>query len=353
MFELLHLLAKGSVFGGEQAGEAAPPKKADRPPIPLSKPAEAAAPSQDADAAKTSLFDGMIDEVSADLKDVAGPQQLARFEELRHEAPTEGRSQGADSQAIDDAIAGSKEAGGSRVDQILAGARADHGKVTFNGGGFLTGQERLIDMMRDTAGNDITEKGDLQTGNGKIHNGKTSWCGIWATDIWRRAGVPVKWDLNKGTIVDEETGEALKQESVNATKQTDLAKVQPGDIITVQTLPAGPAKIPGGTPPKNLNHHAIVESTVYKMKDGEGQVTVPPDQPPEGGTIIGYNVQEGNAPQKKTGENGEESYNSIHTGFVPAKLEHLTDNVGNKAPRSSAAPRCRDRTRARGRSRPR
>src|SRR5688572_23424230 len=172
VFELLQELARGSVFGGEGAAEAVQPAKPDRPPILQPKVADAPAPAQEggaADAAESSLFDGLIDEVSEEVKEAAGPKQLERFEELRHAAPTEGRSQGADSQSIDDAIADSKGAGGSRVEQILAGARADHGHVTFNGNGFLTGQERLIDMMRDTAGSEITEKDNLGGGSGKVN----------------------------------------------------------------------------------------------------------------------------------------------------------------------------------------
>lgn len=210
----------------------------------------------------------------------------------------------------------------ARALRVLALARADIDTVQLNGAGVVTGSERLTALFRDAiatptgAGIALSNSSfGNATGEPTVSGRLISWCGIWAVDMWRRAGVDVQWKLGAGPVASD--GTTFAKKSIGLHRQADLAGVKVGDIITIETVRTSwpgmtvPASM-GRTVPKNANHHAIV-TDIVRAQDG---------------TIRGFNVVEGNAPSRHA--TGSANITAIHANFISAALiSRGQDSVGN------------------------
>ena len=214
----------------------------------------------------------------------------------------------APSQHVDDAM---NSAGPHADNKVLAGAASDMGQIRFEGEGQCTkGRERLRDVYRNAVGQDVitprTEFG--RTGQPKLYAGKdaqkqpvyreNSWCGVYATDLWKRAGVPCKWQLGTGIVDDK--GKPMPHRGVprsnDASAQEAYRAIKPGDIITINTQPAEPGKSRprDKSGPSDLNHHAIVKDRVFETGSPPRQVTCPPEKEPADGKVVGFHTYNGN-----------------------------------------------------------
>lgn len=219
-------------------------------------------------------------------------------------------------QQVEKAIEKSRANGGTQRDAIVAGAKADEGHVSLNGYGGVNGEDRLREVFTNT-GNKLYPPGQQKYENGKpILLGKdketgkpkeikTSWCGIWATDIWKRSGVDAKWTLNGPSKSD---GTPYPSVATSGNKDEKLKNVKPGDIIITNDYEKDhPNKIKTGS----TNHHAIVTETVYQVPGKSEKIDCPPNPIPENGKLVGFRTMNGNSPS------GTESPDScIRKGYV-------------------------------------
>lgn len=134
---------------------------------------------------------------------------------------------------------------------VLVLAQQHMGQVDFSihSGGKPKGLDFLIHMFDFAAGAKLTEANfrDPPTGNwiwtpwiGLPHQRK-SWCGVFAVYCYKKAGIPVRWDLGKGGPVGP-----IK---LNSFKPNFAAGIRQADIGCVATQ----------------NHHFLIESV-----DGSG-----------------------------------------------------------------------------------
>jgi hypothetical protein len=199
-------------------------------------------------------------------------------------------------QQVEKAMENSRANGGSHRDQVVAGAKADAGHVSLNGTGGVNGEDRLREVYTNT-GNQMKPRGQ------KYENGKpilptepgkekaSSWCGIWATDIWKRSGVDAKWTVGKG--ITNSAGEKYPTVATSGNKDVKLNDVKPGDVIILNDYKKDdPNKIKEGS----TNHHAIVTEKVYEVPGKSDKIDCPPNPVPENGKLVGLRTMNGNNP---------------------------------------------------------
>ncbi len=225
-------------------------------------------------------------------------------------------------QQVEKAIEESRANGGSHRDVVVAGAKADAGQVTLYGDK-VEGEPRLREIFTNT-GNQLKPKGQ------KYENGKpllpttpgnekaTSWCGIWATDIWKRSGVDCKWVVGKGPTGPD--GKTLPNVAVTGNKDPKLKDIKPGDMIVINDYKADdPKKIKVGS----TNHHAVVTETVYEVPGQSGKIMCPPNTVPENGKLVGLKTMNGNNP----GVPGEDGRNpAIREAYVDLTTEQRQED---------------------------
>lgn len=129
---------------------------------------------------------------------------------------------------------------------VLTVAQQHLGMVDFSQmvGGRPRGLDFLIEMFRFAANVNLTETNFRKGGNGAWHwkpwVGNTaqekSWCGVFAVYCYRKAGIPVRWDLGIGGPVGP-----IK---LAAFSPSFAADIKPGDIGGVATQ----------------SHHFLIES---------------------------------------------------------------------------------------------
>jgi hypothetical protein len=198
-------------------------------------------------------------------------------------------------QQVEKAMENSRANGGSHRDQVVAGAKADAGHVSLNGHG-VNGEDRLREVYTNT-GNQMKPFGQ------KYENGKpilptepgkekaSSWCGIWATDIWKRSGVDAKWTVGKG--ITDSKGNKYPTVATSGNKDPQLKNVKPGDVIILNDYKKDdPNKIKEGS----TNHHAIVTESVYEVPGKSEKIDCPPNPVPENGKLVGLRTMNGNNP---------------------------------------------------------
>jgi hypothetical protein len=219
-------------------------------------------------------------------------------------------------QQVEKAMEQTRANGGSQRDAIVAGAKADAGHVSLNGAGGVNGEDRLREVFNNT-GNNLAPPGQQKYENGKpistwkdkktgeMKETKTSWCGIWATDVWKRSGVDAKWTLNG---ISDSTGKRYPTVATTGNKDPELQKVKPGDVIILNDYGKdNPNKIKDGS----TNHHAIVTEKVYEVPGKSDKIDCPPNPVPENGKLVGLRTMNGNNPS------GAESPDScIRKGYV-------------------------------------
>lgn len=134
---------------------------------------------------------------------------------------------------------------------ILTVAQQQMGKVDFSQriGGRPKGLDFLIEMFKFAANVSLTEANFRKNGTGDwtwtpwigLKTQEKSWCGIFAVYCYRKAGIPVQWDIGRGGPVGP-----LKLASFSP---SFAAQIRPGDIGAVATK----------------SHHFLIESV-----DGAG-----------------------------------------------------------------------------------
>lgn len=219
-------------------------------------------------------------------------------------------------QQVEKAMEQSRANGGSHRDAVVAGAKADAGHVSLNGAEGVNGEDRLREVYTNT-GNQLKPFGQ------KYENGKpilptekgqekaSSWCGIWATDVWKRSGVDAKWTVGRG--ITNSKGEKYDTVATSGNKDDKLKNVKPGDVIVLNDYKKdSPNKIKEGS----TNHHAIVTESVYQVPGKSEKVECPPNPVPENGKLVGFNTMNGNNPT------GTESPDAcIRKGYVDLTQE--------------------------------
>lgn len=120
---------------------------------------------------------------------------------------------------------------------VLTIAQQHLGKVDFSQriGGRPKGLDFLIEMFRAAANVQLTEANFRKNGTGEWHwkpwvglkTQEKSWCGIFAVYCYRKAGIPVHWDLGRGGPVGP-----LKLASFSP---GFAAQIKPGDLGGVAT----------------------------------------------------------------------------------------------------------------------
>jgi len=219
-------------------------------------------------------------------------------------------------QQVEKAMEQSRANGGSHRDQVVAGAKADGGHVSLNGSG-VNGEDRLREVYTNT-GNQMYPPGKQKYENGKpLLPGKggvdkpSSWCGIWATDVWKRSGVDAKWTVGKG--ITNSKGEKYPTVATAGNKDPQLKNVKPGDVIILNDYKKDdPNKIKEGS----TNHHAIVTETVYQVPGKSEKIDCPPNPVPENGKLVGFRTMNGNNP---TGTEAPDA--CIRKGYVDLTQE--------------------------------
>lgn len=199
-------------------------------------------------------------------------------------------------QQVEKAMEQSRANGGSHRDVVVAGAKADAGHVSLNGNG-VNGEDRLREVYTNT-GNRLKPAGQQKYENGKpILPGKdgaeikSSWCGIWATDVWKRSGVDAKWTVGRG--ITDSHGTKYPTVATSGNKDPLLKNVKPGDVIILNDYKKDdPNKIKEGS----TNHHAIVTESVYEVPGKSEKIDCPPNPVPENGKLVGLRTMNGNNP---------------------------------------------------------
>jgi hypothetical protein len=218
-------------------------------------------------------------------------------------------------QQVEKAMENSRANGGSHRDVVVAGAKADAGHVSLNGYG-VNGEDRLREVYTNT-GNKLKPIGQKYENGKPILPGKdgaeikSSWCGIWATDIWKRSGVDAKWTVGKG--ITNSAGDKYPTVATSGNKDPKLNNVKPGDVIILNDYKKDdPNKIKEGS----TNHHAIVTEKVYEVPGKSDKIDCPPNPVPENGKLVGLRTMNGNNPT------GTESPDScIRKGYVDLTQE--------------------------------
>jgi len=167
---------------------------------------------------------------------------------------------------------------------VLTIANSHMGKVDFSQmvNGRPRGIDFLIDMFRFAASVQLTDINFREGGTSSgawtavpwvgLTNQKKSWCGIFAIFCYRKAGIPVSWDIGKGGPVGP-----LKMASFSS---NFAAGIKPGDIGSVATQ----------------SHHFLIESV-----DGGGPVP--------GLTTIDGNTEFGRIRRRSDHRVGKDNFN--------------------------------------------
>ncbi len=199
-------------------------------------------------------------------------------------------------QQVEKAMEQSRANGGSHRDVVVAGAKADDGHVSLGSTG-VNGEDRLREVYTNT-GNKLYPPGQQKYENGKpLLPGEggvkkpSSWCGLWATDVWKRSGVDAKWTVGKG--ITDSKGNTYPTVATGGNKDPKLNNVKPGDVIILNDYKKDdPNTIKKGS----TNHHAIVTESVYQVPGKSEKIECPPNPVPENGKLVGFNTMNGNMP---------------------------------------------------------
>jgi hypothetical protein len=217
----------------------------------------------------------------------------------------------ASAQQVETAMEDTRAKGGSQRDAIVAGAKADTGNVDVGGGNSIRrGEDRLKEVYKSSGipleknqKYDRTGQPIVQLKEGK---GSSSWCGVWATDIWKRSGADVKWVPGQGPSTSK--GKPLPNVAISGNNDKSLQNVKPGDMIVINSYDSEkPNVMKKGT----TNHHALVTDAVYES--GGSKVTCPPAEVPKDGKLIGFHTMNGNSPGVP---NADGSNPAIREGYV-------------------------------------
>jgi hypothetical protein len=197
-------------------------------------------------------------------------------------------------QKVESAIEKSRANGGDQRDAVIAGAKADEGDVDANSAA-MQGKDRMREIYK-SSGIDIgnpkyNDKAQplLKTKEGVKPN---HWCGVWATDIWKRSGVEARWVTGQG-ISTADGKKLLPHTNISGRNDKNLEKVKPGDVVVTDSFEIDdPKKQKSGSP----HHHAIVTDVVYEVAGNPPiRATHPPDAVPEGGKVVGFHTMNGNS----------------------------------------------------------
>jgi hypothetical protein len=215
-------------------------------------------------------------------------------------------------QQVEKAMQETRTKGGSQRDAIVAGAKADDGNVDVGGGySIRRGEDRLKEVYKSSGipleknqKYDRTGQPIVQLKEGK---GSSSWCGVWATDIWKRSGCQCKWVAGQGP--SDLHGKKLPSVAISGNSDKALQNVKPGDMIVINSYEASN---PNKMKEKTTNHHAIVTDAVYD--NGGAKVTCPPSEVPKEGKLVGFHTMNGNSPDVPNAD-----------GSNPGIREHYVD----------------------------
>jgi hypothetical protein len=218
--------------------------------------------------------------------------------------------------------------GGNMRDVVVAGAKADEGSIHVGDHSISKGEDRMREIFKDSSRTQLepNQKYDrngqpmLQLRDGK---GPVSWCGVWGTDIWNRAGCDAKWGIGYPT---DSTGKKLPQFDVKDRKDPVLNNVKPGDMIVINSMDTKT----GGTKPKSTNHHALVTSVDYEVSGKEGKITCPPAEIPKDGKVVGFHTMDGNAPGVPDKEKGNPAIREKYYDLKTPVYETVGDKTYEK-----------------------
>lgn len=170
---------------------------------------------------------------------------------------------------------------------VLTIAQQCMGKVDFSvtPGGKPKGLDFLIEMFRFAANVQLTEANFRKDGNGPwiwtpwvgLKTQQKSWCGVFAAYCYRKAGIPVSWDLGRG----------------GPTGQIQLAKWRPDYASGIQQADIGCVQ--------TKSHHFLIESV-----DGGG--------PKPSLTTIDGNLDWGRIQRRTTHRVGTDNFNHYVLG---------------------------------------
>ncbi|HSP06861.1 MAG TPA: hypothetical protein VLR94_06760 [Acidobacteriota bacterium] len=229
-------------------------------------------------------------------------------------------------QEVEHAMEHARANGGGTREAIVAGAKADAGHVDVGSYSIQKGEDRLKEVYKTSGYSleknqkyDRTGQPIVQLKEGK---GSSSWCGVWATDIWKRAGCDVKWVAGQGPY-DVKNKKSVPQVAVGGNNDKALQNVKPGDMIVINSYDANnPNKMKTGT----TNHHAIVTDSVYEA--GGKTITCPPAAVPQDGKLIGFHTMNGNSPGVPQADG---SNPAIREGYIDlTKKDVYTDDKDQK-----------------------
>jgi hypothetical protein len=229
-------------------------------------------------------------------------------------------------QKVDAEMEKSRANGGNMRDVVVAGAKADEGNIHVGYYGISKGEDRMREIYKDTAGIPL-EKNQKYDRNGqpmlqmKEGKGPSSWCGVWGTDIWSRAGCDAKWGLGKPT---DSKGKELPRVDIKSHQDSNLQNVKPGDMIVTNSFDTKT----GNTKKGSTNHHALVTAVDYQVAGQSGKVTCPPAEVPKDGKAVGFHTMNGNSPGVPDAETKENP--AIRKGYVDLNAKVMEEANGNK-----------------------
>ncbi|MBI5497366.1 MAG: hypothetical protein HY904_20295 [Deltaproteobacteria bacterium] len=234
---------------------------------------------------------------------------------------------------VEDAMRAARDAGGSDRDAVVAGARADAGSVGVRYDG-VSGEDRLEEVFRNTSGQKFSKPQEYDRSGQPVFRWKekgekksvtASWCGVWATDVWKRAGVPAKWVAGRGPAIVGADGKSKPAPSVTIAGAGDpkLKDIKPGDMIVINARNTQP---PHEVKPRDTNHHALVTAVEYEAGSPPARLTCPPAAVPAEGRVVGFHTMNGNSPSTpdKDGNNP-----AIRAGYVDL-VNPPTETAGGK-----------------------
>jgi len=213
--------------------------------------------------------------------------------------------------------------GGSTRDVVVAGAKADAGSIHAGAYSISKGEDRMREVFKNSAGiqleknqkYDRTGQPILQLKDGK---GPVSWCGVWGTDVWKRAGCDCKWGIGKPT---DSKGKELPRVDTKGNSDPKLQNVKPGDMIVINSFDKETGKGKVGS----TNHHALVTSVDYEVTGQSGKITCPPAEVPKDGKVVGFHTMNGNSPSAPDAQGNNPA---IREGYVDLKKSDTYEEGG-------------------------
>ena len=141
-------------------------------------------------------------------------------------------------------------------------------------GGKPKGLEFLIEMFRVTANTVLTEANFRKNGNGAWHwkpwiglkTQEKSWCGVFAAYCYRKAGIPISWDLGRGGPVGRIKLSTWRQDFASGIRQADIGCVQTQNHhFLIESVDGGGAMPSLTTIDGNLEWGRIQRRTTHKV----------------------------------------------------------------------------------------